>query len=73
MFLVLGGTPAAIDEELDAVVCGIRCSLPQCTQKSWIKVGYTRSVVIKDRRAVGDDTVSLAKRTTMLSAKDVDG
>ncbi len=64
MFLVLRGTPATIDEELDPVVCGISCSLAQGTEESWIKVGYTRNLVIKDRRAVGDGTVSLAKRTT---------
>ena len=80
LFLVLRGTPAAIDEELDAVVRGIRCSLAQGTEQSWIEVGYTRNLVIKDRRAVGDGTVSLAKRTTVLTAKttvltakDVDG
>ena len=73
MFLVLRGTPAAIDEELDAVARGIPCRLAQCTEESWIKVGYARNPVVKDRRAVGDDTVSLAKRTTVLTAKDVDG
>jgi len=85
--LVLRGTPAAIDEELDAVVRGISCSLAQGAEKSWIKVGYTRNLVIEDRRAVGDGTVSLAERTpvltakttvltaktTLLTAKDVDG
>ena len=69
LFLVLRGTPAAIDEELDAVVRGIRCSLAQGTEESWIKVGYTRNLVIKHRRAVGDGTVSLAKRTTVFTAK----
>ncbi len=70
MLLVLRGTPAAIDEELDAVVYGIRCSLAQSTEEGWIKVGYTRNLVIKDRRAVGDGTVSLVKRTTVLTAQD---
>ena len=70
MFLVLRGTPAAIDDELDTVVRGIGCSLAQGTEESWIKVGYTRNLVIKDRRAVGDGTVSLAKRTTVLAAKN---
>ena len=55
------------------VVRGIRCSLAQGTEESWIKVGGTRNLVIKDRSAVGDGTVSLAKRTTVLTAKDVDG
>ena len=73
MFLVLRGTPATIDEELDPVARGIACSLAQCTEESWIKVGYTRNLVIKDRRAVGDRTASLAKRTTVLTANDVDG
>jgi hypothetical protein len=80
LFLVRRGTPATIDEELDPVVRGISCSLAQGTEEGWIKVGYTRNLVIKDRRAVGDGTVSLAKRTTVLTAettvltaKDVDG
>ena len=73
LILVLRGTPTAIDEELDPVVCGIHCSLAQGTEESWVKVGYTRNLVSKDRRAVGDGTVSLAKRATGLAAKDVDG
>jgi hypothetical protein len=68
LILVLRGTPATIDGELDPVVRGISCSLAQGTEESWIKVGYTRNLV-KDRRAVGDGTVSLAKRTTVLTAK----
>ena len=66
LFLVRGGTPAAIDDEHDAVVRGIRCSVAQGTEESWIKVRYTRNVVIEDGRAVGDGTVGLAKRTTAL-------
>jgi hypothetical protein len=80
LFLVLRGTPAAIDEELDPVVGGICCSLAQGTEESWIEVGYTRNLAIEDRRAVGDGTASLAKRTmvltaktTVLTARDVDG
>jgi hypothetical protein len=52
--LVLRGTPAAIDEELDSVVRGVRCSLAQGAEESWIKVGYSRNLVIQDRRAVWD-------------------
>ncbi len=70
MFLVLRGTPAAIDDELEPVVRGISCSLAQGTEESWIEVGYTCNLVIEDRRAVGDSTVSLAKRTTVLAAND---
>ena len=69
-FLVLRGTPATIDEELDPVVRGIGCSLAQGTEQIGVEVGYTRNLVIEDRRAVGDGTVSLAKRTTVLTAKD---
>jgi hypothetical protein len=42
--------------------------LAQGTEESWIKVGYTRNRVIEDRRAGGDGTVSLARRTTLLTA-----
>ena len=73
MLLVRRGTPATIDEELDPVVRGISCGLAQGTEESWIEVGHGRKLVIKDRRAVGDGTVSLAKRTTVLTAEDVDG
>jgi len=69
LFLVLRGTPATLDEELDPVVRGISCSLAQGTEESWIEVGYTRNLVIEDRRAVRDGTVSRAKRTTVLTAK----
>src|SRR5688572_5115669 len=85
--LVLRGTPATVDEELDPVIRGIGCSLEQGTEQIGVEVGYTRNLAIKDRRAVGDGTVSLAKRatvltakttvltakTTVLTAKDVDG
>jgi hypothetical protein len=69
LFLVLRGTPATIDVELDPVVRGISCSSAQGAEESWIKVGYARNPVIEDRRAVGDGTVSLAKRTTVLAEK----
>ena len=67
--LVLGGTPAAVDEDLDPGVRGIGRCLAQGTEESWIEVGDTRNRAIEDRRAVGDGTVSLAKRTTVLAAK----
>ena len=70
MLLVLRGTPATIDEELDPVVRGIGCGLAQGTEESWIEVGYTRNLVIEDRRAVGDGTVGLAKRTAVLDCED---
>ncbi len=69
LILVLRGTPATVDDELDPVVPGIRCSLAQGTEQIGVEVGYTRNLVIKDGRAVGDGTVSLAKRTTGLTAK----
>ncbi len=70
MLLVLRGTPAAVDEELDPVARGISCSLAQGTEEGWIKVGYGWKIVIEARRAVGDRTVSLAKRTTLFAGKD---
>jgi hypothetical protein len=45
------------------------CGSAQGTEKSWIKVGYTRNAVIEDRRAVGYGTVVLAKRTMALAVK----
>jgi hypothetical protein len=66
LLLVRRGTPAAVDVELDPpVACGISCSLAQGAEESWIEVGYTRSLVIEDRSAVGDGTVSFAKCTTL--------
>ncbi len=74
LILVLRGAPATVDEELDPVVRGIGCSVAQGTEESWIEVGYTRNLFVEDRRAVGDGTVSLARRTTpgRTSARDVD-
>ena len=69
LILVFRGTPATIDQELDPVLRGISCSLAQSTEESWIKVGYTRNLVIEDRRAVGDGTAGLAKRTRVLHAR----
>ena len=70
LILVLRGTPATIDEELDPVARGISCSLAQGTEQIGVEVGYTRNVVIKGRRSVGDGTARFAKRTTLLTAKD---
>jgi hypothetical protein len=70
LFLILRGTPAAVYDELDPVVRGIGCSLAQGAEEGWIKVGYGRKIVIEDRGAVGDGTVRLAKRTTVLTGKD---
>ena len=53
MTLVLWGTPAALDVELDAVVSGILGRFAQGTEESRIKPGYSRNLVIEDRRAVG--------------------
>ena len=69
MLLVLRGTPAAVDDELDPVVRGIGRGLAQGTEEIGVEVGYTRNLVVEDRRAVGDGTVGLAKRTTVLTAK----
>jgi hypothetical protein len=78
--LVFRGTPATVDDKLDPVACGVRRGLAQGTEEPRIEFGYARNLVIEDRRAVGDGTVGLAKRTTVptakitvLAATDVDG
>jgi hypothetical protein len=70
LFLVVRRTPAAIDEELDAVVRGMGCSLAQGTEQIGVEVGYTRNLVIEDRRAVGDGTVSRGRGRQRLVAED---
>ena len=57
--------------------------LAQGALESRVEPGYTRNLVIEDRRPVGDGTVSLAKwatgltvssrRTKVLTARDADG
>jgi hypothetical protein len=73
LVLVRGGTPAAVDEELDAVGCGIGCGPAQGAKEGWIEVGDTRNRIVEDRRAVGHGAVSLAKRTTVLTVTAVNG
>jgi hypothetical protein len=43
--------------------------LAQGAEQIGVEVGYTRSLVVEDRRAVGDGTVGLAKRNTVLAGK----
>ena len=73
MPLVLRGAPAAVDDELDAVVRGIRRSLAQGTEESRIELGHTRNLVVEDRRAVGEGAAGLAERAAVLTAKGVAG
>src|ERR687888_158003 len=63
LLLVGRGTPAAVDDELDPVVCGIGCSPAQGTEESGVEVGHTRNLVIEDRRPVGDGAVGFAERS----------
>ncbi len=46
--------------------------MAQGTEQIRVELGYTRNLVVEDRRAVGDGTVRLAKATTMLTAKSTD-
>jgi hypothetical protein len=71
VFLVLRGTPAAVDLELDPVACGIGRSLADGTEEIWIEVGHARKLVIEDRPAVGDGAVRLAGHTAVFTARDV--
>jgi hypothetical protein len=73
VFLVLRGTPAAVDEELDPVAGGSGCRSAQGTEESRIEVGYTRNRVIEDRCVVGDGTVCLAEHITVFTTADMDG
>jgi len=73
LLLVLRGTPAAVDEELDPVVRGNGRGLAQGTEEGWIEVGYTGNRVIEDRRAVGDGAAALAERTAVLTAERMGG
>jgi hypothetical protein len=72
LILVRGGAPAAVDNELDAVGCGIGCGPAQGSEEGWIELGHARNRVVEDRRAGGDGTVSLARRTTVLTARGAD-
>ena len=72
-FLVRRGTPAAVDNEPDAVARGSRCGPAEGIEEGRIKVGHAWNLVIEDRRAVGYGSVSLAQRTPRLAANDVDG
>ena len=73
VLLVLRRTPAAVDDEPDALVCGSRCSPAQGMEERRMEVADTGNLVVEDRSALGDGTVSLAKRTTGHAAEDVDG
>ena len=68
LLLVLPGTPATVDVEVDPVACGIGCRLAQGPEQIGVEVGDTRNLVVEDRRVVGDGTVSLTKRTTRRTA-----
>jgi hypothetical protein len=52
LLLVLRGTPAAVDVELDASGRGVSSRLAQGTEQIRVEVGYTRNLVVEDRRAV---------------------
>ena len=67
------GTPAAVNEQLQPVICRIRLRLAQGTEKRRIKVRYTRDIVIKDRRSGRDDTVGPTERTIVPSETDLSG
>ena len=58
LILVLRGTPATIDEELDPVVSGIRRRIAQGLEQIGVEVGYAGILVIKHCHAVGEGTVS---------------
>src|SRR5262245_6754310 len=69
LFLVFRGTPAAVDVQLDPVAGRVRRSLAKGTEESWVELGHGRILVVEDRHAVGDDTVSLTEHSRVLTAK----
>jgi hypothetical protein len=69
LFLVLPGTPPAVDEELDPVARSLRRGLMERTEQSRIEVGHGRVRVIEDRHAVRDLTISDAKRTVTVALR----
>src|SRR4029450_1969155 len=69
LFLVLGRTPAAVDVELDPLTCSIRGGRAEGPEQSGVKSGDGRILVIEDRHAVGDHTVSLAECTLLVGGQ----
>jgi hypothetical protein len=76
LILVLRGTPATADVELDAVVSGIRRRFAQGLEQIRVELGYTGILVIKHGHAfgegtviLGNGTVSLGGGTTVVAAK----
>jgi hypothetical protein len=69
LILVLRGTPATVDEELDPVVSGIRRRFAQGLEQIGVEVGYAGILVIKHFHAVGEDTVSLGNGTVNLGSR----
>ena len=47
LLLILRRAPATVDNDLDPVLCGIRCSLAESTEEIWIEVGHGRNVIIE--------------------------
>jgi hypothetical protein len=58
-----------VDDEVHPLVHGVSGRSTQGIEKGWIESGDPGDLVVKDRRAVRDDTVSLANRITGLTAK----
>jgi hypothetical protein len=63
--------PAAVEDELDPIVCGIRCGLAEGAEQSGIEVGHGRDVVVEDRHPVEDGAVGRAERTGAVAATTV--
>jgi hypothetical protein len=66
LLLVLRGTPAAVDEELDTVLRGIGRCLAQRSEKGRVEVAYARDIVIEYRGAIGHGAFCLAIRRGVL-------
>jgi hypothetical protein len=76
--LVRDRTPSTVDLERDAAPGCIGRSSSEGVEQARIEVGHGRDRVIEDRGAIGDETVSFAKRainaakhTMVVAAQDL--
>lgn len=55
--LIVRRAPAALDDELDAILFGIPCGTTQGTDQTGIEVGDGRVIVSEDRDIVRNNTI----------------
>lgn len=60
LVLIFGGTPAAVDQDLDAVVRRIGCGPAKRGEELRVEVGHGRIIGVEDSHAIRDNAVRLA-------------